>query len=1614
MNGRCGCCEGLSAITPAKIINPPGLAALAYRVGTHASFLATMEAAISAPPGAPPNPLAPLMTRERSDFSIALLDAWATVADVLTFYQERIANEGYLRTATERRSVEELARLIGYSLRPGVSASVFLAYTLEKDSAATLEVGNRSQSIPGPGEQAQSFETAEKLEARFAWNTLELKMTRPQIIPRRMKDGHRVLFDGIATKLKPNDPILFGGGAGAVYRVGTVTPDAAAKRTSVTVLSWSESTELPARLEEARAVLDAYTSANPPPDADHAASQPVFDLLAKLVRELRDDLANAETLTDFQERISAGISKLILVDRSTLENPWAKDAAILLARLASVLGSTTAPSTTRARIEATQEAVDAGLVTFSLPIPTSAGVADALTGAKTGVKDRLLALKTGLDTSNDARLLEGTAQDLVDALGVALPLLPSGGRGALWTDRLTALLGAVSSFVTGPRRDALKTIATGLEPIDVSGVSQATKDAVGRMKTAMNAVTTLPDGVDPAAFAAGVQHAVDVLNIESLTLAASNETPPAQVNSTIDSLSSLIRDLPASALIGAVSSIVADYGDPANVLNPPPTLTAPEQAQVDRIAAVFRADDLAPGLGIDDLRNYLANTTFKDLVAELVDAPATREELRRWARDYRDAVSTFADGLGAAPLRQKLREIVARYQDEDGPGLTPDTEIVLRAFTYLGQLDNDLGSGVSDQVQDQLAKQTIGRLRTELVIADAGGYPRVEPWLNGLIAELDDAVQALSASASPSSPEPPKRGTTDGSVPSTDDGLARDPSDALKSDLIAKLLTAPAALPPNELRLRREPGDLTAGSNKTLASSDIVPQLLVNLEPRLASVLYPALSNAEVNPSTAPGTAYALRVKAAPFGVGAGLRPILGTGDQKNVIVDHDEWPLLETTLAVTLRDIPRDTNLAAVPVEVVVGKDDIESRATFASISAITGELGDFRIEAETVAGPPKQVEIRFFLLGAASKKPDRQISVEFAATNASFSITLDGQTWPVRLGESRTMRTSDGRAQLEARAITGGNADLIISESAPGPRAKAQMSVLTLDAIYDQISPGSWVVIDRGGTPAGALREVYVRQVRTVKTVARALYNLSAKVTELTLDGDWLTDADRTLGDVRETSIFAQSEPLRLTDAPYDADLLKGTADTIELDGLLDGLKSGRWVIISGERTDVPATKGIRAAELAMIRDVRQDVVSGLDGDRLHSFLTLSVPLANSYKRSSVTIYGNVVRATHGETRSEVLGSGNASSPSQEFSLRQQPLTYVSAANPRGIASTLQLRVDGVLWNEALTFAPLGPTDRNYVLRHDEGRGTVVAFGDGKHGARLPSGSENVQAVYRQGIGKPGNVDEEKISLLSTRPLGVKGVINPLPATGGADPESLDDARSNAPLGITALDRLVSLEDYADFTRTFAGIGKATAERLPGSQGSIVHLTIAGADDIPITANSDLLRNLRQALHTSGDPFQGIRVEVRERVVIILSVRIRIVDGYLWENVVQAVRAALLLAFGFNQRELGEDVYLAEVYRVIQAVEGVWYSDVRVFGGIPEHDDSGNLARPQDVLKRLQDIVSPTDPSARPGVVRVPEVVKVESTRYDPATRRARPAQIAVLLSSVPDTLILNEITP
>src|SRR5215204_1845429 len=228
----CGCCEGLVPSTPVEVYNRPGLATIAYRVGPHAQFKQSMLARLSA---SDLPALRGLNTRDDDDFAVALLDAWAMVADVLTFYQERIANESYLRTAMERGSLLELARLIGYEPRPGVAASTYLAFKLEdapgSPLTATIGAGTKVQSLPGQDELPQTFETGREIEARAEWNELRPRRTRPQAPAFR---DTQTYLDGVTTNLKPGDPLLIVGpdreasaqsGQWEIRRVSSVEPD---------------------------------------------------------------------------------------------------------------------------------------------------------------------------------------------------------------------------------------------------------------------------------------------------------------------------------------------------------------------------------------------------------------------------------------------------------------------------------------------------------------------------------------------------------------------------------------------------------------------------------------------------------------------------------------------------------------------------------------------------------------------------------------------------------------------------------------------------------------------------------------------------------------------------------------------------------------------------------------------------------------------------------------------------------------------------------------------------------------------------------------------------------------------------------------------------------------------------------------------------------------------------------------------------------------------------------------------------------------------------------------------------------------------------------------------
>ncbi len=988
-----------------------------------------------------------------------------------------------------------------------------------------------------------------------------------------------------------------------------------------------------------------------------------------------------------------------------------------------------------------------------------------------------------------------------------------------------------------------------------------------------------------------------------------------------------------------------------------------------------------------------------------VDSATVQSDQKRTEVTLQESPLTLQSSSSGGSAQQALQALQNTLEPfiEDASTLFGGGDLAAQIATILEQLIADANALIAGNVDAAAADvagllpPVIPQIEEKHDVAVRRGFSRLEPWISDVTNALTSLLQE---------------------IPSFDDGRERVPSPAIAAQaevvppglsrlfsIVDQLALPPSLQPANTFRLNRNVSQVFA------PESDIAPRLLSTFRPKAAPTLYKAWGSIQTAP--VPLQVYAMRVKAAPFGNNAPLKVSYATPSNPT----FSEWPVVES-------------NPGAVP--------------------------------------------------------------------------------------------------------------DTISHETD---------NIVSLDASYDKVLTGRWVIVDTSAVDTTKTKIVpapglLFAKAGAVKTISRADYGMSGKTTRVFLNDpataeqiDWLdvsqadTNATTTqdLVAIRQTVVYAQPEELALAEEPLDRDV---EGSTIELDGVYDDLESGRWIIVSGQRTDITdatgatSSTGVVGNELVMIAQVTQgpgkqscmavtvnavpfsgvysvagpnangdllvvgspndgltqylqnfplpnalnqeicDPVqlapglyanayiptaderngnftdfSGLlmdpatsppspfpggtipsnrwdptapnngtpvfawriaslasGGDTLHTTLVLANSLAYSYDSSTVTIYGNVAKATHGQTQGEVLGDGDSSEALQTFQLHQAPLTFLPVPTPSGAESTLVVRVNEVEWEEADNLFILGPTDREYITRTDDSGTTTVTTGDGQHGLRLPTGTANVKAVYRSGTGQVGNVDALQISQLATQPLGVKNVINPLAAAGGADGDTRDQARRNIPIGTLALDRLVSVSDYADFARKFAGIGKASSRRLSDGRKLLVHLTIAGNDDIAINPTTDLYQALQQALLGAGDPYQPLQIALRRLKVLVMSASVKILSDYAWETVAANLRTTLLALYSFDNRELGQSAFLSEAVSAMQAVGGVQYVNMQIFDSVAESVTAAELASLGATLT-LRSFVDA-------------ELAQVYPTATDPA-QRILPAELAILTPDIPDTLILTEIT-
>lgn len=330
----------------------------------------------------------------------------------------------------------------------------------------------------------------------------------------------------------------------------------------------------------------------------------------------------------------------------------------------------------------------------------------------------------------------------------------------------------------------------------------------------------------------------------------------------------------------------------------------------------------------------------------------------------------------------------------------------------------------------------------------------------------------------------------------------------------------------------------------------------------------------------------------------------------------------------------------------------------------------------------------------------------------------------------------------------------------------------------------------------------------------------------------------------------------------------------------------------------------------------------------------------LHHLYDAFSCSVSANVVVATQGETVPlEILGTGRPSRANQIFRLHRGPLSYARDADgtPRPLLA-LEVNGDagrslrfgaqpagirGEAWSRTFGLPGHGPTDRVYELITDPDGRTAVRFGDGRHGARLSSGDNNIAATYRVGAGRNGNVAANTLTALRKRVPGIRSVANPRAATGGADAESIEHLRARARDRMTAVDRVVTIADYAKRALAYSGIRSAVAAMV-AHRGEDPYLLLTVVPAQPVAAKHDWA-GLHRWIEAVSPRRVPLRIATAHTLLVGIDLAIALTADADGDAVIDDVRARLIAEFGANARQLGVPLDAADIAAVVKAVAGV-----------------------------------------------------------------------------------------
>jgi predicted flap endonuclease-1-like 5' DNA nuclease len=385
------------------------------------------------------------------------------------------------------------------------------------------------------------------------------------------------------------------------------------------------------------------------------------------------------------------------------------------------------------------------------------------------------------------------------------------------------------------------------------------------------------------------------------------------------------------------------------------------------------------------------------------------------------------------------------------------------------------------------------------------------------------------------------------------------------------------------------------------------------------------------------------------------------------------------------------------------------------------------------------------------------------------------------------------------------------------------------------------------------------------------------------------------------------------------WDRNLTPVTGTTLQLDAnsltrLPSLLERGRKLILEQESGD--DFEGAIEAEVMSVDPVALTV-------EVSPALTSN----DGFTLGNTVVRGNVAAAGHGERKPrKVLGSGDATATHPSFVLEVEGVSFVAdATQPSGVRADITVEIGNQKWLQVANLKDSDAADPAYTVRMTEDGYIRIGFGDGRHGRRVPSGTNNIRVSYRVGTGLDGNLAEGSLKKAVRPHYLVESVRQPVAASGGGDLETLTSLRDNAPASLLTLERAVSLADFTHLAARQSSVWQARAfSRSSGRERyETVEVVVvpAGGGEL-----GDLEDTLRDFLNAHAIPGVNVEVSPYEPIRFDLEATLRIdPDLYSPDDVLENVRQALIDGFSLAKRKLGQDLFLSEVFQVVEGTNGV-----------------------------------------------------------------------------------------